>query len=158
MMRFQAGRAAVLLAPLFLVAACAGAPTATQDLNGRLTARLAPEIQAGQVAVHPLADGSQVAIPEDSLFPPGSARLDDKGRSVLTYFIQALLEPTILTIQVADASNSLEGARAQAIIDFLRQNSLWSRVQAGSAPTSVQVGAVGTPIQGVTITVNVLPS
>jgi len=156
MMRFQARRLVALLAPLFVVAACSWEPSSPQMLNDRMQARLAPEIAAGQVAVQPLAAGTQVAIPEQSLFSPGSAQLSDKGRSILTYVIQALLEPTMLTIQVADASDSLQGARAAAVAQYFRDHSLGQQLQPTVIGTEVPVGPAGTPVQGMTITVNVV--
>ena len=157
-MRFQGGRCAALLAPLFLVAACASEPSAPQMQSIRMQARLTPEIQSGKLAVQPLPNGTQIVIPEQALFAPGSATLDTSGQDVLTYVVQALLEPTIITIQVADASDSLQGARAQAVADYFRYHRLSQQVlppTIGSQP--VAVGAPGTAVQGMTITVNVMP-
>jgi len=158
MMRFQAGRCVAALAPLFLLAACAGEPSATQMLNSRMSARLAPEIEAGQIAVAPLPAGSQIAISDETLFAPGSGKLDDRGQRTLTYLIQALLEPSILTIQVNDASDSLSGARAAAVMDYFTYHRLGAQVLPSTdAPGTVPVGPVGTPVQGTTITVSVVP-
>jgi hypothetical protein len=90
------------------------------------------------------------------LFPAGSAQLDDRGRLVLTHVIQALIEPSLVTIAVADASDSLQGARAQAVSDYFRDHMLGQQLVPGQAPAVVPVGAVGTPGQGATITVNVV--
>jgi hypothetical protein len=159
MMRFQAGPALAMLAPLFLVAACSGEPSSPHMLTSRMQARLSPEVESGQVAVQPLPAGTQVAISEQSLFAPGSAVLDDKGRNVLTYVVQALLEPSILSIQVADSSDSLQGARAAAVMQYFQDHQIGAQfvpTPMQDATQAVPVGAVGTPVQGLTITVSVV--
>jgi hypothetical protein len=157
MMRFQAGRSLAMLAPLVLLAACATEPSAPVAQNDRMEARLAPEIAGGQLSVLPLADGTQVAIPDQALFQPGSAKLSDKGRFTLTYVIQALLEPSILTIGVADASDSLQVARAKTVADYFSGHSLGPQLLPIDAPPPVvPVGPAGTPLQGVSVTVNII--
>jgi hypothetical protein len=157
MMRFQAGRFVAAVAPLVLLAACASEPPATVVQNDRMQARLAPEIAGSQLSVSPLPGGTQVAIPDQALFQPGSAKLSDKGRFVLTYVIQALLEPKILSIGVADASDSLQVARAQTVADYFSGHSLGPQLQPLDAPPPVvPVGPAGTPLQGVSVTVNVV--
>ena len=106
---FRAGRFAAMLAPIALVAACSQDPAPAAVQSGRMDARLAPEIAAGQVAVQPLPNGTQVVIPDEMLFAPGRTQLDPKGTLVLTHVIQALIEPTMVTIGVADASDGLQG-------------------------------------------------
>jgi hypothetical protein len=124
--------------------------------NSRADARLAPEIASGQVVVQPLLGGTQIAIPDDMLFAPGRTQLDDRGRRVLTYVIQSLIEPTFLTIGVADASDGLQGARTQSVMDYFRNHSLGSEIVPTETPAVVPVGAAGTPVQGTVITLNVV--
>ncbi len=156
MTHFPAGRFVALLAPLCMLAACGSDPGPTPTLNSRMDARLAPEIAAGQVAVQPLPSGTQVAIPDDILFSPGATTLDGKGVDVLTHVIQALIEPTLITIGVGDASDTLQGVRAQAVADYFRNHSLGSQLVPSATPQVVPVGAAGTPVQGTTITVTVV--
>jgi flagellar motor protein MotB len=157
MTRFQAGRIVAVLAPLFLVVACSTEPSPTQTLNLRMQARLAPEIADGKVVVQPVPGGTQVAITEDSLFPVGGTQLDTRGQRVLTYFIQALLEPSILQIGVAGAPDTLQGARAQAVSQYLRDHSLGTELVPTDASAAVPVGPIGTPLPpGTVITVNIV--
>jgi flagellar motor protein MotB len=151
MPRFPAARIAAALAPLCLFAACADTPP-VQTLNDRMSARLAPEIQSGKVAVQPLADGTQVAITDDLLFPPGSAQLDAAGQRELTYVIQALLQPAILTVTMANQSDSLSGARAAAVQRYFREHLLYPAPQ----PAYLPVGSAGVPPQGSMITVRIV--
>jgi hypothetical protein len=154
---FRATRFAAVLVPIVAVAACSSDPAPAVVQNSRMDARLAPEIAAGQIAVQPLPDGAQVAIPDDMLFAPGRTQLDDKGRLVLTHVIQALIEPTMITIGVADASDGLQGGRTQSVLDYFRDHALGQQVAPVESPPVVPVGAPGTPLQGTTITINVIP-
>jgi hypothetical protein len=153
---FRAGRFAAMLAPIALVAACSQDPAPAAVQSGRMDARLAPEIAAGQVAVQPLPNGTQVVIPDEMLFAPGRTQLDPKGTLVLTHVIQALIEPTMVTIGVADASDGLQGGRTQSVLDYFRNHALGQQVAPMEAPPVVSVGPAGTPLQGTTITVNVI--
>lgn len=166
MKRIKAGRCAARLAPLvllgpLLLGGCvnSGLSYAPQTQDARMQARLWPEVQSGRVVVQAVPTGTQVSIPDQQLFAPGSARLTANGGRLLTYVVQALLEPTLLTIQVSDASDGPQGARTQAILDYFRNHQLGG--QAVSAlppegqPAAVPVGAAGTPVQGTIITVNV---
>jgi hypothetical protein len=143
------------LAPLLLFAACAGEPSSPVMQNDRMSARLAPEITAGTVSVQPQPAGTQVAIPDQSLFSPGSGLLNDHGRMVLTYVVQALLEPTLLTIGVGDASDGPQGARTASVADYIHEHAPGAQIAPVMVPGAVPVGAVGTPVPGTTITVSV---
>jgi flagellar motor protein MotB len=156
MTRFRAGPLAAMLPALVLIAACSSEPSPVMTQNGRMDARLAPEIASGQVAVQPLASGTQIAIPDDMLFAPGRTQLDDKGRMVLTHVIQAMIEPTLLTIGVADASDTFQGLRAQAVADYFRGHSLGPQLVPATAPQVVSVGAAGTSLPGSVITLTVV--
>ncbi len=156
MKRFQAARLAAVLAPLGVIAACSTDPGPAMTQNSRMDARLAPEIASGQVAVQPLLNGTQIAIPDSMLFSPGATQLDNQGRLVLTHVIQALIEPTLVTIGVADASDGLQGGRAQSVMDYFRNHSLGQQVVPAETAPVVPVGPTGTPLQGTTITVNVI--
>ncbi len=144
------------IAPLVLLAACATEPPAPVTQNFRMENRLSPEIAAGKVTVQPTLAGTEVVIPEDTLFAPGSARLSDSGTAMLTYVVQAMLEPTILSIGVADPSDSLQGARVRAVQDYFTLHRLGASLQPTDAPVVVPVGPAGTPVPGLTITVGVV--
>jgi hypothetical protein len=156
MMRIPTGRFVAAIAPLVLLAACAAEPPPAVVQNNRMQNRLAPEIAANKLAVQPTAAGTQVIIPEDSLFTYGSANLSPSGTAIMTYVTQALLEPSILSIGVADPSDSLQGARVRAVQDYFQYHRLGSSLQPTDAPSVVPIGPTGTPVPGLTITVNVV--
>ena len=62
-----------------------------------------------------LPDGTRVTIAEQSLYPNGKTELDDTGRSVLTNVIEALLEPALLQIAVADSPATPAGLQASHV-------------------------------------------
>jgi hypothetical protein len=156
MMRIPAGRLAAAIAPLVLVAACATEPPAPVTQNLRMQNRLAPEIAGGRLTVQPTQAGTAIVIPEDSLFLFGSAKLSPSGTATLTYVTQALLEPSILSIGVADPSDSLQGARVRAVTDYFTLHRIGPSLLPTAAPVVVPVGPSGTPVPGLSITVNVV--
>jgi len=156
MTRIPAGRLVAAIAPLVLLAACATEPPAPVTPNLRMQERLSPEIAGGKVTVQPTAAGTEVVIPEDTLFLFGSAKLSDSGTAILTYVTQAMLEPTILSIGVADPSDSLQGARVRAVTDYFALHRLGPSLHATDAPVAVPVGPSGTPVPGLSITVSVV--
>jgi hypothetical protein len=155
MTRIPVGRLVAAIAPLVLLAACAEPPAPVVQ-NDRMQERLSPEIAAGKVTVQPTPAGTQVVIPEDTLFLFGSAKLSESGTAMLTYVTQSMLEPTILSIGVADPSDSLQGARVRAVQDYFALHRLGASLQPTDAPVAVPVGPAGTPVPGLTITVNVV--
>jgi hypothetical protein len=164
MMRFQAGRLAVLLSPMLLAVACSswpGAEPAAQDLGQRLQARLAPDIAAGRATLEQLPDGARVTLVDQSLFPGGGAQLDDAGRDVLTRVIQGLLAPRILRIVVAESPTTqadLQDAQTGAVTQYFQDYGLGSVLQPATPQPGTPPGSVGAAPQGLTITVSTLSS
>jgi len=156
MMRFQAERRVALLGPLFLVAACSCGNKSVANLDERLQLRLAPDIAAGRAVLEPLPDGARVTFAGQSLFAPGRAQLDDSGRFILASFIQGLLDPGILHIQIAEPPASpvyVQGARSQAVTEYFVDYGLGPSLQPATAP----VGSADNPPQNLAITVSIIP-
>lgn len=139
---------AVLLSPL-LLAACGGSSVhyATRDLNNRMKAQLTPQIATGLASVTPLPDGSQITLSDQALFAPGTAELTEQGRYVLASFIEGLIEPRLLRIDLASSpatSADMRYARAEAVGRFLSDYRL---------PSSLQPVQVAQQAQSITLTV-----
>jgi hypothetical protein len=152
MPRFRAAQLALAVLPLGLLAACAGG-SSVQTLNDRMSARLSPEIQTGQVSVQPLADGTQVTIQDGILFAPGSGLLAPQGQRELTYVTQALLQPAMLTVTTTNNADSLAGARAAAVQQFFTDHLL----PPAPMPTYLPANTVGMTQQGSAVTITVQP-
>jgi hypothetical protein len=158
MMRFQAGRLAVLFSPLLMITACgsSGVRHATGDLNDRLQAQLAPDIAAGQATLQPLPDGAQVTLPEATTFSGGGGKLDAKGEHALASVIEGLLDPSLMRVELADAATTpqhLQDTRIQTVTQQFVQSGLGPSLQpAGPPPAPPSVGTVPAAL---TITINV---
>jgi chemotaxis protein MotB len=76
---------------------------ATYDM---ILAELSVEVTSGQIAVEQMETGVKVQIPGDVLFPSGSARLSDSGRSVISRLAKELLD-TRYQIVVAGFSDNM---------------------------------------------------
>jgi chemotaxis protein MotB len=59
-----------------------------------LVAELESEVAAGQIQIEQLRDGIRLNLPQDILFPSGSAALDPRGEAVLRKVASRLQEPT----------------------------------------------------------------
>jgi hypothetical protein len=154
----KAGRLAVLLCPLLLVAACSSGDPA-QRLGERLQLRLAPDIASGNATLEQFPNGSRVTLTEQSLFSSGGTELDDKGRYVLASVIEGLLAPRILQIEVVEAPWSpawMQGARVQNVKQFFEDYGLGTTLQPVIPPQGLPPGQVGIPPQGMAIAITVV--
>lgn len=147
--------------PLLMAAGCASGPDQdAHELGDRFQTQLRPQLAGGQAVLERLPEGVRVTVSEQSLFPRGSAELDDKGRYVLASVVESLLDPSLLQIQVVEwspTSPALQLARVQAVADFLDR---WQLLSAPEAPPVQRAvaGEVGTAsTQATTIIVLVNP-
>ncbi len=158
MPHFSFGRAALLLTPALFLGACSvftsSVTQSAYDLDTRLQARLAANIQTGQAGVRRLPDGAQVTLAPDALFPGNGARLDDNGKSVLASVIEGLLAPNLTQIAVTDSPDGAQGPRAIAISDYFTDYGLGPTLDR-SVP--VPPDPTGAPPSGITITIRVSP-
>ena len=164
MRRSGAFRLATVLGFSLLAGACTqqfDQQGAIQDLGDRLETRLAPDLASGRASMQRLPDGARVAIPDEQLFSTGGVALDSKGRDSLTAVIQALIEPTLLSVSVADsptASPALQGPRTRAVKDYFVEHGLGGMFGDDSVPQAVaQPAPDGSLPQGATITISVVP-
>jgi hypothetical protein len=100
-------RHAIVLTPLILLAACGSGSSyqhSTRLLDQRLNASLAADVAAGRATVQTLPDGDRVVLLGPSSFPADAKALDDQTPDVRANVIEALLDPSLMRVQVADTS------------------------------------------------------
>jgi hypothetical protein len=145
-------RLIIYLAPL-LILGCT-AERSAGNLGDRLQAELGSELANGRASLERLPDGARVTFGDQTLFPTGGAELDAGGRFALTSFVEALLAPALLQVDVAGPSGTpgpLQQARANTVTQFLHDiqvapNLLFISLQEASPPA-------GAAPQATTITV-----
>jgi hypothetical protein len=153
-MKRHAGRLAIVLGPLFVIAACG--PSAQQRttrlLDDRMQAQLAPDVAAGRAVVRALPDGARVTLLDSSLFPNDPKALDDQYPDIRASVIEALLDPSLMRVQVADTSTlpaDQRGTRVQNVEAYFTLNGLGSvLVPTGALPS-------GAGPSGLAITISV---
>nr|WP_294514024.1 hypothetical protein [uncultured Rhodopila sp.] len=153
------GRLTGLLLPLLLLGACSwdhGQHRATELLNDRLQARLAPDIAAGSAALQPTQNGAVVTLLGNSEFTEKVDAQTGTYREVRASVVQGLLDPSLIHIAVADTSGltaEQRATRVHNVTQYFKDNGLTlSLLPEGQAPV-VPSGAAAAPApQGVTIT------
>lgn len=161
MMHDQFLRFAIRLCPILVVVGCASAShRSAWHLENRLQTRLAPQIAAGQVGVQRLPDGVRVTLSEQSLFPYGSAQLDDRGRYLLASVVQGLLDPRLLRVDVSEQSGTstfLQQQRVRAVTEFIHHVEVAPELLFAALATGMSAGPVASAPQPMAITVTVGP-
>ena len=158
-MRFRPWCLGLLIAPLLAVAACASSTKcSTRDLYYRMRVSLAPNITAGQATLQPLPSGVGVTLVGSAAFTPGRSDLSAAGRDAMTSFIQALLEPRLLRIEVETwaAPGTLQAARVQSVVQYIRQANLGVPILVTVPTQGAPPGTVPTTAYDATIIVNVI--
>jgi len=159
-MNREGWRLAVIVSPLVLVAACgaSGQQRTTGLLDQRMQAQLAPDIAAGSAVLQTLPNGVRVALLDTSLFPNDVKALDDKNPDIRGNIIEALLDPSLMRIQVADTSalpDRQREERVRNVNQYFRAYGLGSTLQpAAPLPATVPGEAAAAPA-GLTITISV---
>ncbi len=143
---------------LVLVAGCgaSGHSGTVRLLDDRMQARLAGDIAADQATFQALPDGARVTLLGSSLFPTGSKTLADHHPDVRADVIEALLDPSLMRVEVTDTGASSAEQREERIRNvsqYFVENGLGSTlVEAGS---EAQPGPGGAGPVGLTITITV---
>ena len=109
-----------------------------------MSTSLAPDIAAGRAKLQPEHHGVSVTLVDESLFAYGGSELSEAGRNILTGVIQALLDPRILRIELAETEatpRSLQAARVQTVARYFNQADLGPAIQ---PPGPMQADAAGT--------------
>jgi hypothetical protein len=104
-MNRHTGRRAVLLIPLISLAACgSGQQQTTQLLDQRLRMELATDVATGRALVEQVAGGDRVTLLGPAMFTNDKRALDDQTPDVRANVIEALLDPSLMHVQVTDIS------------------------------------------------------
>ena len=150
-----------LFCPLLLFAACSG-PSDQQraewQLDHRLEARLAPQINAGNARVQPLPDGARVTLLGPAKLPTGLQPVGGGGGDSRANVIQGLLDPRLMRVQLADTSAlppDQKAARVGALTQYFVDYRLGSTLQPAAPPQGMPPGPDGAAPAGLTITISV---
>jgi hypothetical protein len=154
-------RLVVLLSPLFLVAACGGSGQhrTTRLLNERLYYQLAPNLAAGNAALQPLPDGARVTLLGPAAFQDNVAALTDKYPSARASVIEALLDPSLMRVQLGDTSAlpaDQKRERLQNVAQYFVDYRLGSILLPIAPPQATPAASAGTAPAGLTITISVV--
>jgi hypothetical protein len=147
---------AVLLCPLFLVAACgSGQQNTAHRLDDRLALRMAPDLAAGNAALQATPDGARVTLLGASPFSADENTLDDRRPDVRAGVIEGLLDPRLMRIQVEDTSllpADQREARVRNVARYFEAYGLEPMVAPVGPPQATPPGA---PPSGLTISIAV---
>lgn len=163
-MRFRPGRLALVLSPLLVIVACTSYSElgrTTQELDDRLSVRLAADMAAGRVTLQQVDYGASVTLADQSLFASDRAELNDAGRDVMTGVIQALLDPRLLRIEIAESTATpghLQAARVQTVKQYFEDADVEAAIQPPVAMQEMPPGPAGFAGNGLVITVTVISS
>lgn len=144
-------RRILVLGPLLLAACGSSAQQHTvRLLNERLEAQLSQQIPPGRAVVQRLPDGSRVTLLGASSFPNGEKALDDQSHDIRADVIEALLDPALMRVQVADTSTlppAQQNLRVQNVEQYFAAYGLGSvLVPAGSAASAAGPAGLGITI------------
>jgi hypothetical protein len=156
----HARRLAVLLGPLLLVAGCgpSGQQQTTRLLNDRLLAQLAPAIVLRQAVLQPLPDGARVTLLGSSRFPADVRVADPKENAVPASVIEALLDPRLMRIDVADTSALPDAQRVDRVRDarqYFVAYGLGSTLAPAAPLQAAPPGPAGAVPAGLVLTISV---
>jgi outer membrane murein-binding lipoprotein Lpp len=142
-----------LLGPV-LLAGCSRGPTpeqrASAELNTRLRTQLASDLEARRVVVQPLPDGARVTLLDHGMLPTGGVQLNAQQPDVRGDMVQAMLEPSLMRLSLADTSPLPETERAARIDNttaYLGAFGLGPTIQSATPdPETVAPGPAGLAI------------
>ena len=156
----HARRLAVLLSPLLLVTACgwSGQQHTARVLNDRLQFLLARDIAAGKAAVQPMPDGARVTLLGTSAFPTDTNALAGEYPATRAKVIEALLDPKLMRIQLADTSAlpaDQRAERVQNVAQYFQDFGLGSTLVPAAPSQTMPQALAGPAPSGLTITISV---
>lgn len=154
-MNHHTGRLVLLLAPLLLLAACGSSQNRTARLlNDRLQERLAPDLKAGHVALQPVPDGARVTLLEATPFTNSKYALDDQYPDIRASVIEAMLDPMLMQVRIADTSTLPEDQRETRVLN-VRQYFIANGLGQVLQPADPLQAAPASGPAGLAVTINV---
>jgi hypothetical protein len=156
----HARRLAVLLGPFLLVAGCStsGQQQTTQLLNHRLLFELAPAIALGDAVLQPLPDGARVTLLGTSRFPRDVRASDSRGGAIPASVVEALLDPRLMRIAVADTTTLPDDQRVDRVSDarqYFAAYGLGSTLRPAAPSQAMPPGSAGAVPAGLVLTISV---
>jgi hypothetical protein len=153
-MSHYAGRAAMFSLPMLLLAGCGLGPQqhTEQVLDQRLQAQLAKNVAAGQAVIEKVPAGDRVTLLGSSMYPNGTRALDDQSLDIRADIVEALLDPALMRVQVADTStlpDNQRNTRLRNVQNYFTANGLGPVLVPATAPAAPGPA-------GLAITINVV--
>lgn len=149
-MSFPIRHLAPLLASMLLLAACAsGQQHATRRLNHRMETALAPDIAANRATLQRIPNGVQVTLLGASLFSNDINTMTDQRPDIRSSVIEALLDPSLIRVQVADTSTLPDDQRAvrvRNVAQYFAANGLAQVLTEASPIPAAPLGPTGLTI------------
>lgn len=153
---------AVLLCPALFLTACgmSSQQRTVQLLDQRLQTRLASEIAAGRAVLQQTHDGALVTLRDPTMFANSADALDNRENDVRASVVEALLDPSLMRVQVTDTStlpDNQKDARIQNVAQYLVANGLGQTLLPTQAGQAMPTGAMptGAVPEGLQLTINV---
>jgi hypothetical protein len=110
---------AAVFGPLILLGACAsGQQNSVDMLNRRLQTTMKPEIADSRVALQPLPDGAVVTLLDGSRLPDDVGAMDNRERDPRASMVEGLLDPSLMSLSVADTGAGTELDRQRRVHSF----------------------------------------
>jgi hypothetical protein len=151
---------AVLISTLLLMTACgsSGQSGTAQRLDQRLETRMAPDVAAHRATVQSLPDGARVTLLDTTLFPNTADTLDNRISDPRANIVEALLDPSLMRIQVADSSTlpvDQRDTRVRNVTEYLQVSGLGASLQPTEPSQAMPSGPVTSVAAGLVVTVTV---
>jgi hypothetical protein len=159
-MTTRTGGLAVLISTLLLMTACgsSGQSGTAQRLERRLETQMAPDIAAHRATVQSLPDGARVTLLDATLFPNNADTLDNRISDPRANIVEALLDPSLLRIQVADSSTlpvNQRDTRVRNVTEYLQVAGLGASVEPTEPAQAMPSGPVTSVPAGLAVTLTV---
>jgi hypothetical protein len=155
----HARRLVVLLIPLLLVACGpSGQQRTAQLLDQRLQFQLAHDIAGGTAVLQPLSDGARVTFLTTSSFANDNNAMTGEYPDIRANVIEALLDPNLMQIAVADTTGLPEvqrNQRVQNVSQYFVANGLGSTLQPVVPMPAAVPDLIAAGPAGLTITISV---
>lgn len=151
---------AALLPVLMLVAACSSDDEGSvRMLDQRLRSQLAGDIEANRASVQQVPGGDRVILLDNGVYRNSTDAMDGRERDPRASVIEALLDPQLMQVQVADVStlpDERRDARLRNVVDYFTANGVPVTPVATDPWLTTAAGSSAPVVPGVAITINVV--
>lgn len=151
---------ATLLPLLTLFAACSASDGGSARLlDQRLRTQLAGDIDAHRATLQQVPGGDRVTLLDDGIYPTNTYAMDGRERDPRASVIEALLDPELMQVQVADVStlpDERRDARLRNVVDYFAANGVPATPVTTDPWLTTPAGSSAPVVSGVAITINVV--